>query len=132
MSFAFRIALTSWLSWLCVLLVIVFLFQSGWFLWILRSLRFQVVEVLLGDGHFEGKDFVILSVGYKHLVKSSQVLIVLVHHAEDIHAIVLDLLNGISIQSQTLQFLKLVQFARLVQAIEEVAVQVESLELGEV
>ena len=66
------------------------------------------------------------------MVKSSQVLIVLVHHAEDIHAIVLDLLNGISIQSQTLQVLKLVQFARLVQAIEEVAVQVESLELGEV
>ena len=122
----------SWLSWLGVLLIVVLLFQSGWLLWILWSLRFQVIEVLLGHSHLEGEHFVILSVGYKHLVKSSQVLIVLIHHAQDIHSIVLDLLNRISIQSQTLQVVKLIQLASLVQVVEEVTVQIQSLQLWEV
>ena len=67
------------------------------------------------------------------MVKSSQVLVVIcVHDPKNIHAISLDLLYWVAVESQGLQILEFLQLLGLLEILDVVAVQVESLELREV
>ena len=84
---------------------------------------------LLGDGGLElaqplvlarenallpHQHLVKLAVSHEHLVQTSQVLIVSVHDSKHPESIVLNRLDRITIQSQTLQVLELIQLLGLV------------------
>ena len=71
--------------------------------------------VLAGeDSLFPDQDLVKLAVSHKNLVQSSQVLIVSVHDSEHPESIVLNRLDRITIQSQTLQVLEPIELLGLI------------------
>ena len=100
----------------------------------LLNLRFellQALELALEDVFFPDEDFVELTVGDHDLIQAAQVLRVRVHHAQDPQPVVLDCLDGVSVQGQRLQVVETVKFLGLIQVADVVTVQVQSLELRE-
>ena len=66
---------------------------------------------------------VVLPVGHEHLIQSSEVLVVvLVHNAEHVHAIALDLLDWISVKRDRLQVVESLQLFGVFKAADVVAV----------
>ena len=115
-----------------VLLIVLLLFEWWCLLWVLWLLLLQVSEVLLLYSHLEGKNLVELSVGDQHLVKASQVLCLLIEHTQNVHTVVLDLLNWVSIEGETLQVIEFIQLTNLVQVVEEVSMEVKGLQSCEI
>jgi len=67
------------------------------------------------------------------LIEASQVLVVVgIHDSEDVEAVVLDLLEWVAIESETLEVVEVLQLPGLLQVGDIVAVEVEGLELWEV
>ena len=69
-----------------------------------------------------------LTLRHENLVQSSQCLVSLVHDSEHPHPVAFNLLDGIAIESKSLQMFKLLQFLALVQVGDVVAMQVEGFQ----
>jgi hypothetical protein len=99
---------------------------------LLLDLRFELLEALelaLEDVLFPDEHFVELTVGDHDLVQAAQVLRVRVHHTQDPQPVILDCLDGVSVQGQRLKIVETVKLLSLVQVADVVTVQVQSLEL---
>ena len=68
----------------------------------------------------------------QHLVKASEILILLVHDSKAPHSVALDLLDWITEQSQTLQLLEVLELLDIIDTSDVVAVQVKSFKAFEV
>ena len=104
------------------------LFFHLWFRWHFRILRnhfLQSFEAACEEPFLKDEDIIVLTVGHEHLVKSPQVLVViLVHHAEHIHSVAFDLLDGITVERQALQVFEPLELLGLIQTGDIVSMEV--------
>ena len=118
------------------MLLVVFLnLWLGWELDVLwdHFLQFVFAEVVLDESFGPDENIVVFSVCDKDLIESSEVLVVVgVHDSEHIEAVVLDLLQWVAIECQTLEVVESLELSGLLQVGDVVAMKVESLELWEV
>jgi len=67
------------------------------------------------------------------LIEASEVLVVVgIHDSKDVQAVVLDLLEWVAVESETLEVVEVLQLPGLLEVGDVVAVEVEGLELWEV
>ena len=115
-----------------VLIVLVLYLWFGWQFQILRNHFLESLETACEESLLEDEDIIVLTVGHEHLVKSSQVLVViLVHHAKHIHSVAFDLLDWIAIECKALQVFELLKLLGLLQTGDVVSMEIQSFKFGE-
>ena len=108
-----------------VLIVLVLYLWFGWQFQILRNHFLESLETACEESLLKDEDIIVLAVGHEHLVKSPQILVViLVHHAKYIHSVAFDLFDWIAVECQALQVFELLEFLSLFQIADEVSMEV--------